>query len=197
MLNTITHSVKYANLCKAFCNAWLAKNVTKSNPVLPRVLNRWNAIAFVDKIGQRQREGSDLQSKDAVDLAFKHADVATKSLQFFVVASVAVGGWIISSDQLRQTEPFSNPRLAWAALYLCIGTLTWFVHSNIMKRLDACFELANKLAEDELRQDAAFAQITKVPPRIGTNLGLPILILLVVMLILGFGDNGMFVSSSP
>lgn len=161
-----------------------------------RALNKWNTIPLVDRIEQRSREGNDLLSKDAVDLAFKHADVATKSLQFFVVASVAVGGWIISSDQLRQTEPFSNPRLAWAALYLCIGTLTWFVHCNIMKRLDACFKLANELAEEELRKNADFAQITKVPPRIGTNLGLPILILLVVMLILGFGDNGMFVSTT-
>jgi hypothetical protein len=138
-----------------------------------------------------------MQSKDAVDLAFKHADVATKSLQFFVVASIALGGWIISSDELRQTEPFSNPRLAWAALYLCIGALTWFVHANIMKRLDACFRLAHKLADDDLKKDSDFSKITKTPPRIGTNLGLPILVVIVEILILGFGDNGLFISSSP
>ena len=138
-----------------------------------------------------------MQSKDAVDLAFKHADVATKSLQFFVVASIALGGWIISSDQLRQTEPFSYPRIAWAALYFCIGTLTWFIHANIMKRLDACFRLAHRLADDELQQDPDFARITKVPPRVGTHLGLPILIVIVEILILGFGDTGLFVSSAP
>lgn len=138
-----------------------------------------------------------MQSKDAMDLAFKHADVATKSLQFFVVASVALGGWIISSDQLRQTEPFSNPRLAWAALYLCIGTLTWFVHAQIMRRLDACFRLAYRLADDELQQDPDFSKIASMPPRIGTHLGLPTLIVIVLVLILGFGDTGLFATSSP
>lgn len=138
-----------------------------------------------------------MQSKDALDLAFKHADVGTKSLQFFVVASVALGGWIISSDQLRQTEPFSSPRLAWAALCLCIGTLTWFIHAQIMRRLDACFRLAQRLADDELNQDPDFSRITKVPPRIGSHLGLPTLIVIVEILILGFGDTGLFAPSSP
>ncbi len=86
--------------------------------------------------------------RDPVDLALRHADVATKLVQFFAVASVAVGGWVIASEGLRDLPAFSGPRATWALLYTLMSAPIWLALLDLQRRINACYALARRTLPD-------------------------------------------------
>ncbi|RYH09589.1 hypothetical protein [Tropicimonas sp. IMCC6043] len=86
----------------------------------------------------------------------KHADVATKLVQFFVLASVAVGGWVVASEDLRAMPAFSSPRLVWAILYTLMAAPIWLALLDLQRRINACYALARQtmpVVADDLARD--------------------------------------------
>ena len=77
--------------------------------------------------------------QDGLNLALKHADICTKIIQFFVAASVAVGGWVVSSDELRAAPPFDGARVVWAALYTLLSAPLWLALLDLQRRINAIY----------------------------------------------------------
>ena len=128
-----------------------------------------------------------MKPSEAIDIALKHADLGLKMLQFFLIASVAIGGWIVSSTDLLRTAAFSEDRFAWAAMFFFVGAVTWAALISVYARINACYALARTLAAnepEEVRRDIERICRT-VKPRI-IHFGLPVFVLMVVALLLGF-----------
>ncbi|MFD3190299.1 hypothetical protein ACFMPD_08490 [Sedimentitalea sp. HM32M-2] len=82
--------------------------------------------------------------RDAVDMALRHAEVATKLVQFFLLASIAVGGWMVASDDLRAAERFSTNRIVFAVIYTMLAMPVWFALLDLQKRINACYAAARQ-----------------------------------------------------
>ncbi len=88
--------------------------------------------------------GPEAEFRAAIELALRHADVASKLLQFFLLLNTAVLGLLLT------TEPaVTRPVLWWAfggayalGAWALIGGLASFA-----ERTRACYALADKLAE--------------------------------------------------
>lgn len=77
--------------------------------------------------------------KEGLELALKHADICTKIVQFFVAASVAVGGWVVSSEELRATPPMDGARVVWAVLYTMLAAPLWLALLDLQRRINAIY----------------------------------------------------------
>ena len=58
-----------------------------------------------------------LTEKDAADLALKLADLSLKGIQFFVVISVAFGGYLLGDGGVLKADTLSSTRLVLAGIY--------------------------------------------------------------------------------
>jgi hypothetical protein len=121
--------------------------------------------------------------QEPVELAIKHADLATKIVQFFVLASVAVGGWVISSEELRVLPPFAGPRVIWAALYTLMAMPLWFALVDLQIRINALYRHVLPDLPDQLRGVAR-----PFEPRL-VNYGFPLFVLAVDLIILMMHDS--------
>ena len=90
-----------------------------------------------------------LSEKDAVDTALRLVDLAMKAVQFFVVISVAFGGWVLSTADLSVSAPWSGQRILLAAIYgssaggLILGILV------LLKKTEIALKLATSFVEDD------------------------------------------------
>lgn len=91
----------------------------------------------------------DASWKAAVDMALRHAEVATKLVQFFLLASIAVGGWLVSSPDMRDSARFSSDRIAWATLYTLLSVAIWFALMDLQRRINACYRRARSTVPEE------------------------------------------------
>jgi hypothetical protein len=116
--------------------------------------------------------------RDSVDLALKHADVATKLVQFFVLASVAVGGWVVASDEMRQSQILGTSRLVWALLYTLLSAPIWLALLDLQRRINACYAHARLTLPGEARDLARDFQ-----PRL-VAVGFPLFVAVIDLIIL-------------
>lgn len=118
--------------------------------------------------------------RDTADLALRHADVATKIVQFFLAGSVAIGGWVFSSEELRQSDLFGTSRFGWAILYTLMSAPLWLALLDLQRRINACYAHARRLVPEGSEELAR-----PFEPRL-VRFGLPIFVVAVDLLILIF-----------
>jgi len=66
-----------------------------------------------------------MNSSDFLNLSMKMMDISTKWLQFFILGTVAILGWIFTSDVISSTPSYSMKRLSLCFLFLGFGITTW------------------------------------------------------------------------
>lgn len=116
--------------------------------------------------------------KEAVDLALRHVDVATRLVQFFVVASVAVGGWVVTSEDLRLSAQFGPDRIVWALLYTLLSLPIWLALLDLQARINACYGHARRFLDGQ-----AQVLVRDFEPRL-VRYGFPVFVLFVDLIIL-------------
>lgn len=62
-----------------------------------------------------------------LDTSVSLANITLKTIQFFIVVSAAIGGWMIAMKPLAETAPLSVERWAWGGLYICVAGPCWLV----------------------------------------------------------------------
>jgi len=129
---------------------------------------------------------SDITPKNAIDIAIKYGDLATKLLQFFVAASLGIGGWLIASPYLRDTPRFSESRMVWVAMYSMIGFFSWILAVNLHRRMNACLGLARGVSQSDESATSFVDTFASAVPMWPVMIFLPALILFVDCAILLF-----------
>jgi len=119
-----------------------------------------------------------------IELALKHADVATKIVQFFVLASVAVGGWVVSSEELRALPPLANQRIVWAILYSLMAAPLWLALMDLQRRINAIYAHIDPTLPEHLR-----GATRPFDPRLVT-FGFPLFVIAVDLIILFMSTHG-------
>lgn len=116
--------------------------------------------------------------RDSVDLALRHAEVATKLVQFFLLASIAVGGWMVASDDLRAADRFSTNRIVFAVIYTMLAVPIWFALLDLQKRINACYAAARKSVPEVSRALANDFRTQLV------TIGFPVFVIVIDLIIL-------------
>jgi hypothetical protein len=116
--------------------------------------------------------------KDGLELALKHADICTKIVQFFVAASVAVGGWVVSSEDLSAAPPLDGARVVWAILYTMLATPLWLALLDLQRRINAIYAHLRALVP------ASMADAARPFDRRLVAFGFPLFVLMIDLFIL-------------
>ena len=116
--------------------------------------------------------------KEGLEIALKHADVCTKIVQFFVAASVAVGGWVVSSDDLAAAPPLDGSRVVWAVLYTMLAAPLWLALLDLQRRINAIYAHLSTLVP------ASMADATRPFDRRLVAFGFPLFVLMIDLFIL-------------
>lgn len=124
-----------------------------------------------------------MTEKDAVELGLKHVDLAARIVQFFLVVTVAVWGWIIASDVLAAPDNLVT-RVIWALLFAFVIFTVRYAVLEQARRINACFALARSLADDDLAASSEFRAITTpYSPRV-TKYGLVVMAIVIAAVLL-------------
>lgn len=89
-----------------------------------------------------------LSEKDAADLAVRLVDLSLKANQFFVVISVAFGGYLLGSDGLISSAPVSDTRIVLAVIYGCSAGSMALGVVNILFKAKHALKIALEHIED-------------------------------------------------
>lgn len=127
-------------------------------------------------------------AKDAMDIALKYADLFTKLAQFFVAISVAIGGWLISSDAIHKTEAFSTSKVAWVVLYTGASLVFWIGLTQCAQRANASYRIAKSFAESEGYPSEDFSIVAKEIHLGFIKYTIPVAVLFIDLLILASGS---------
>ncbi|MEP4039064.1 hypothetical protein [Pseudophaeobacter sp.] len=121
-----------------------------------------------------------------LDTSISLTNITLKTIQFFIVVSAAIGGWMISMEPLVETAPLSIERWAWAALYVCVAGPCWLAIVICGFRTNAALEATRISFSEPLKGGDAMEKLTSPLRMELISFGLPLFVLLVVFLILFF-----------
>ena len=133
-----------------------------------------------------------MSTKDAIDIALKYGDVYTKIANFFILISLGIAGWVVSTEITTKTPILDFQRVAWALLYLGSSFMLWLGLINVSNRARASLGLARKMAADEGLPSNEIAVIAGDGHPWITRYLMPAAVLLIVLVMLfrtsaGFG----------
>lgn len=130
-----------------------------------------------------------MDANNYFEFAMKYLDLGAKLLQFLIIVSAAIGGWLIASDEIGQSAIFSLQRTFWALLYTLIALIVWRALMSTLRKANACLALARKAAPTEVESEPAFEEAFRDWGGKGMKFGLPILIIMVDIAILTVTDT--------
>lgn len=87
--------------------------------------------------------------KESYDIALAIANIAMRNLQFFIMISIAFGGWIFAGDDIRNFGKFAPERFLIAIIFTIptVGLLVGTVEALV--RLNAVFDVSKEFFEKE------------------------------------------------
>jgi TRAP-type C4-dicarboxylate transport system permease small subunit len=137
-----------------------------------------------------------MQPKDAIDMALKYMDLSLKLVQFFLIASTAIGAWLLASETIRMTIPLHPTRLIWIALYCLLGGTVWILLLGLCGRIEACFSLAKNLLGKQATTEELERATGRIP-KLFVAAGIPTVMVLVTICILSYGPCGLMGNEDP
>ena len=101
-----------------------------------------------------------MDSKDILDISMKMADLASKVLQFLILGTVAVVGWILTGKGLASTAIASSDRMVFALIFALFYVGLWATYSRLIIRVQAGLKVAHENSEDGLKNSPQFKVLT-------------------------------------
>ena len=127
---------------------------------------------------------NELTPNEFLNLSYKLGDIYLKFLQFFILITIALVGWTLTSDTLVFDMSPTMNKIIYASAYAISGITFWFGQVQLLRRIKALLRLSVSSASKNLQESDDYLLVTSDFITLGSYFGVPCSIFVTTLVIL-------------